>query len=91
MNARQKIIEYKYDIPKNSDPEVYDMLRETFDRFNELYNSPVPDSVDPNNYSRKIVVRSNMRTKNPNGMFRLFTADSGMYNEPKNIFRLFQR
>lgn len=91
MNARQRVVEYNYRMPKNADPEAYEALQETFNKLNEFFNSPVPSNVDPNNYSRKIVVQSNVRNKNPNGMFRLFTANSGMYSEPKNIFRLFQR
>ena len=89
MKAKQRVVEYNYRMPKNADPEAYAALQETFNKLNEFFNAPVSTNVDPNNYSRKIVVKSNIRNNNPNGIFRLFTNGNNMYDESKSLFRLF--
>ena len=91
MEAKQTVIRHKARIPKNASPEAYKMVQENFQRMVDLLNSPLSPNVNPNNYSRQVVVRSNMRNTEPNGIFRLFTSGAGDYLDGKSLFRLFKR
>lgn len=91
MKATQKVTKYSYHIPKNAEPEAYQMISNMLNKMNEISNSPLPSDTNPKNYTRKIVVKSSMRNKNPNGIFRLFTSGDNLYDNSKNMFRLFKR